>query len=138
MTVHLREHCLNSNQTMNKADSRASVAGGILIVLVAMLVSCPRLSAQRPAPNHRIVIAASTVLDGKGHTLHNVRIVDGSMLSELLTDFECAGKSPGFSQTHIWQNVATHQRSQFSQRRFGTRVNSLSLSVTTVYPRASP
>ncbi len=34
-----------------------------------------RVAAQTTAPNKRIVIAASTVLDGKGGVLHNTRIV---------------------------------------------------------------
>ncbi len=33
------------------------------------------VSTQSPAPDRRIVIAASTVLDGKGHVLRNTRIV---------------------------------------------------------------
>ena len=34
-----------------------------------------RVAAQTTAPNKQIVIAASTVLDGKGGVLHNTRIV---------------------------------------------------------------
>ena len=32
-------------------------------------------SPQNPAPQKRMVIAASTLLDGKGHVLHDTRIV---------------------------------------------------------------
>ncbi len=39
------------------------------------------VSPQTPAQNKRIVIAASTVLDGKGHVLHDTRIViEGSQI----------------------------------------------------------
>jgi imidazolonepropionase-like amidohydrolase len=39
------------------------------------------MAAQTPAPNKRIVIAASTVLDGKGGVLHDTRIVvEGSKI----------------------------------------------------------
>ncbi len=40
-----------------------------------------RVSAQLPAPGQRIVIGASTMLDGKGHVLHRTRVViEGSRI----------------------------------------------------------
>jgi imidazolonepropionase-like amidohydrolase len=40
-----------------------------------------QMSTQSPTTNHRIVIAASTVLDGKGGVLHDTRIViEGSKI----------------------------------------------------------
>jgi len=44
-------------------------------VLVVVFTPAGRVSAQASTPNQRIVIAASTALDGKGHTLRDVRIV---------------------------------------------------------------
>jgi hypothetical protein len=61
-------------------------AGRCLLVLTVLAVFVPaqRISAQTPAQNKRIVIAASTVLDGKGHVLHNTRIVvEGSKIVAL-------------------------------------------------------
>ena len=44
--------------------------------VLACLIACQSIaSAQTPDPNKQIVIAASTVLDGKGAVLHNTRIV---------------------------------------------------------------
>ena len=41
----------------------------------------PQSLSQTPAPNKPVVIAASTVLDGKGGVLHNTRIViEGSKI----------------------------------------------------------
>jgi imidazolonepropionase-like amidohydrolase len=44
------------------------------IACVLGFCATPRLAAGQPAPG-RIVIAAGIVLDGKGHTVHNTRIV---------------------------------------------------------------
>ncbi len=49
----------------------------------------PRGSAQAPAQGKRIVIAASTVLDGKGGALHDARIVvEGSKIAAVETKAE--------------------------------------------------
>lgn len=45
------------------------------LLVALMLIACLCVSAQTPAPNQRIVIAASVALDGKGHVLRNTRIV---------------------------------------------------------------
>ncbi len=50
----------------------------ILRHLLSFITICAlvhTLSAQTPGFPHRIVLAASTVLDGKGHILRNTRIV---------------------------------------------------------------
>src|SRR5215813_12788082 len=42
----------------------------------ALLICCSiQTQSQTPKPARRVVIAASTVLDGKGHVLRNTRIV---------------------------------------------------------------
>src|SRR5438105_10284380 len=55
----------------------------ILCVFSILVVCAParRTSSQTPAPKPRIVIAVSTMLDGKGHVLRNTRIVvEGSKI----------------------------------------------------------
>src|SRR6202050_2734570 len=56
----------------------------IIFSMVGILgLSAPRqqVSPPTPAPPKRIVIAASSVLDGKGHVLHDTRIaVEGSKI----------------------------------------------------------
>ena len=49
--------------------------------LVVLVIVCGLVPAQTPPPNKQIVIAASTVLDGKGGVLHDTRIVvEGSKI----------------------------------------------------------
>ncbi|HXY09006.1 MAG TPA: amidohydrolase family protein [Terriglobales bacterium] len=45
-----------------------------ILSMVGICVLAPRIFAQTSSPPQHIAIAASTVLDGKGHTLHDVRI----------------------------------------------------------------
>jgi len=55
-----------------------------ILSIVGICVVVPRISAETPSPPQRIVIAASTVLDGKGHTLRDVRIViEGSKIATM-------------------------------------------------------
>ena len=59
------------------------IAKLILCVFTILVVCAParRISSQTPAPKPRIVIAVSTMLDGKGHVLRNTRIVvEGSKI----------------------------------------------------------
>ena len=59
------------------------IAKLILCVFSILVVCAParRLSSQTPAPKPRIVIAVSTMLDGRGHVLRNTRIVvEGSKI----------------------------------------------------------
>ncbi|MDQ5835260.1 MAG: hypothetical protein M3379_00490, partial [Acidobacteriota bacterium] len=49
--------------------------------LLCVCASARRTSAQSPAPSKRVVIAVSTLLDGRGHVLRNTRIViEGSKI----------------------------------------------------------
>jgi imidazolonepropionase-like amidohydrolase len=54
-----------------------AIIGSKLLFLATLCLSAPLALAQRntPTKNKRIIIAASTVLDGKGHVLRNTRIV---------------------------------------------------------------
>jgi imidazolonepropionase-like amidohydrolase len=54
---------------------RASKICVCVLVILYLYISDVTVSAQVPSSNKRIVIAASTVLDGKGGTLHDVSIV---------------------------------------------------------------
>ena len=66
-------------------------------------------SSSKPAPGRRIVIAASTVLDGKGSVLHDTRIViDGSKIASLdpkaePIDYDLSGLTvlPGWIDAHV-------------------------------------
>jgi imidazolonepropionase-like amidohydrolase len=78
-----------------------------LIILTACTLA-QRTSAQTPAPK-RIVIAASTVLDGKGHVLHTTRIViEGSKIVAIdpkagPVDYDLRGLTvlPGWIDAHV-------------------------------------
>src|SRR5438552_16537038 len=82
-----------------------------IILCVIILCGCvliQRTSAQTPGPK-RIVIAASTVLDGQGHVLHNTRIViEGSKIVAIDTtagpvDYDLRGLTvlPGWIDAHV-------------------------------------
>ncbi len=68
-----------------------------------------QISASAPAQNRRIVIAASSVLDGKGGVLHNTRIViEGSKIVALdpkagPVDYDLRGLTmlPGWIDAHV-------------------------------------
>ena len=80
----------------------------LLIILVGFL-SAQRSSSQTPPPNKRIVIAAGTLLDGKGNVLHNTRIVvEGSKIVALdpkagPVDYDLRGLTvlPGWIDAHV-------------------------------------
>ncbi len=58
----------------------AKIIVGILSVLGAR-ATAQQISSPTPAQSNSITIAASTLLDGKGHVLHNARIVvEGSKI----------------------------------------------------------
>lgn len=60
---------------------RVSRIPRFILVVLELWALGARISAQTPAASQRIVIAASTVLDGRGQTLHDVRIViEGSKI----------------------------------------------------------
>jgi len=80
------------------------------IVLVGLCALAARGFAQAPESNQRIVIAASTVLDGKGGTLHDVRIaIQGSKIVGITpgaagpVDYDLRGLTvlPGFIDAHV-------------------------------------
>jgi hypothetical protein len=83
------------------AEKRGTMRPAKLIVCVLPLEAAalmPRLSAQTSASTHRIVMAAGTVLDGKGNTLKDVRIaIEGSKIVAVTSNTEgpvdstCAG-----------------------------------------------
>jgi imidazolonepropionase-like amidohydrolase len=68
-----------------------------------------RISSQTPAPGKRMVIAASTVLDGKGRVLHDARIVvEGSKIVAMdpkagPVDYDLRGLTvlPGWIDAHV-------------------------------------
>jgi len=59
----------------------STIPRSILIIIVFGICAVVPISAQTRATSPRIVIAASTVFDGKGHVLHDVRIaIEGSKI----------------------------------------------------------
>jgi imidazolonepropionase-like amidohydrolase len=81
---------------------------GILIILV--ICDFVAISAQTRATSQRIVIAASSVFDGKGHVLHDVRIViEGSKIiavnqgADGPADYDLRGLTvlPGWIDAHV-------------------------------------
>ncbi len=82
----------------------------IPVYILVILELAARVSAQTPAATQRIVIAASTVLDGKGQTLHDVRIViEGSKIVGINpgtggpVDYDLRGLTvlPGWIDAHV-------------------------------------
>ena len=87
--------------------SKFSLAALTIVLLCGW---AQRVCAQTPASPQRIVIAAGTVLDGKGHTLHNVRIVvEGSKINAINqgiqgpVDYDLRGLTvlPGWIDAHV-------------------------------------
>jgi imidazolonepropionase-like amidohydrolase len=88
-----------------------------LLVIVSVCTLAPLVSsrgtsqspAQAPVKSKRVVIAASTVLDGKGHVLHNTRIVvEGSKIVAIdpkagPVDYDLRGLTvlPGWIDAHV-------------------------------------
>ena len=81
----------------------------IVSILGACAASAQRVSSQTPSQSKRIVIAASTVLDGKGHVLHDMRIViEGSKIVAIdpragPVDYDLRGLTvlPGWIDAHV-------------------------------------
>ncbi|MGA7895389.1 MAG: hypothetical protein WCA49_19385, partial [Candidatus Sulfotelmatobacter sp.] len=60
---------------------RRAKAISCILSIVSVCALAPRTPGQTLASQHPIVIAASAVIDGKGHILHDVRIViEGSKI----------------------------------------------------------
>ncbi len=83
-----------------------------ILFISSVLSSCALAqisSSSKPAPGRRIVIAASTVLDGKGGVLHQTRIViDGSKIAAFdpkaePIDYDLRGLTvlPGWIDAHV-------------------------------------
>ena len=84
----------------------------IILCILSILGVCARaqgVSAQTPAQAKRIVIAASTVLDGKGRVLRDTRIViEGSKIVAIdpkagPVDYDLRGLTvlPGWIDAHV-------------------------------------
>src|SRR5579863_6916804 len=82
----------------------------ILIIIILGICESVPISAQTRATSPRIVIAASAVFDGKGHVLHDVRIVtEGSKIvainsgAEGPVDYDLRGLTvlPGWIDAHV-------------------------------------
>jgi imidazolonepropionase-like amidohydrolase len=84
----------------------------IILSMLSILGACApaqRVSSQSLAQSKRIVIAASAVLDGKGHVLHDTRIViDGSKIVAIdpkagPVDYDLRGLTvlPGWIDVHV-------------------------------------
>lgn len=88
----------------------------ITLTILGILATCAlpqQTSSQAPAPSKRIVIAASTVLDGKRHVLHDTRIViEGSKIVAIQpsddpktgpVDYDLRGLTvlPGWIDAHV-------------------------------------
>ena len=80
-----------------------------MLIILGICAFVP-ISAQTRAPSQRIVIAASAVFDGKGHVLHDVRIViEGSKIvainpnAEGPADYDLRGVTvlPGWIDAHV-------------------------------------
>src|SRR6266852_169223 len=79
-----------------------------IVSIISASAMAQRISGQVPAPK-RIVIAASTVLDGQGHVLHNTRIViEGSKIIAIdpkagPVDYDLRGLTvlPGWIDAHV-------------------------------------
>src|SRR5436189_6219245 len=79
----------------------------LLCLIPVILLSCA-LVQEASAQNKRIVIAAGTLLDGKGHVLHNTRIViEGSKIVAIdpkagPVDYDLVGLTvlPGWIDAH--------------------------------------
>lgn len=78
-------------------------------IIVGICVLAPRISAQTVPPSKRIVIAASTVLDGHGRVLRDVRLViEGSKIVAIdpqagPADYDLRGLTvlPGWIDAHV-------------------------------------
>jgi imidazolonepropionase-like amidohydrolase len=98
-------------QERTRGETIMQAALIILCILIILGVSTPaqRMSAQTPAQSQRIVIAASTVLDGKGRVLHNTRIViEGGKIVAIdpkagPVDYDLRGLTvlPGWIDAHV-------------------------------------
>jgi imidazolonepropionase-like amidohydrolase len=89
---------------------RSTKAISFILSIVGACFLVPPIPAQTPASRQRIVIAASEVLDGKGHILHDVPIViEGSKIVAIgpkiegPVDYDLRGLTvlPGWIDAHV-------------------------------------
>ena len=87
-------------------------SANIILCIVAVLCAwtpARRASSQTPAPSRRVVIAVSTLLDGRGHVLRNTRIVvEGSKIvaidpqaAPVTYDLRGLTVLPGWIDSHV-------------------------------------
>jgi imidazolonepropionase-like amidohydrolase len=81
---------------------------GVLVLELSSLI--PRIFAQAASPTHRIIVAASTVLDGKGNIFKDVRVaIEGSKIVAINpniegpVDYDLRGLTvmPGWIDAHV-------------------------------------
>ncbi|MFL6228840.1 MAG: amidohydrolase family protein [Pyrinomonadaceae bacterium] len=126
-----------------------------LFVLAAATMT-PQTSSQTPTPNRRIVIAASTVLDGRGHVLRNTRIVvEGGKIVAVdpkaaPVDYDLRGLTlmPGWIDAHVhitWsfgengKNAGADETTQFAAYQAASNAwATLAAGFTTVQSVGSP
>ena len=88
---------------------RRAKAISCILGILGVCALAPQISSQTPAPSKPIVIAASTVLDGKGHVLHDTRIVvEGAKIAAIdpkagPVDYDLRGLTvlPGWIDAHV-------------------------------------
>src|SRR5271169_3204301 len=82
----------------------------VCVLIFEVSALSPRSSAQTPPSTHRIVIAASTVLDGKGSPIKDVRIaIEDSKIVAIIpngegpVDYDLRGLTvlPGWIDAHV-------------------------------------
>ena len=81
----------------------------VIFGFVCLYFETPQLSSQTSRANHHIVIAASTLLDGRGQVLHDVNLViEASKIASVRTregavDYDLRGLTvmPGWIDAHV-------------------------------------
>lgn len=85
------------------------MSASIIVCVLSVCALVQEASSQTPVPDKRVVIAASAVLDGKGHVLHDTRIViEGSRIGAIdpkagPVDYDLRGLTvlPGWIDAHV-------------------------------------
>src|ERR1043165_3234642 len=134
-------------------------SANIILCVVAVLCAwtpARRTSAQSPAPSRRVVIAVSTLLDGRGHVLRNTRIVvEGSKIvaidpqaAPVTYDLRGLTVLPGWIDSHVhitWsfgrdgKNVGADETTQDAAYRSASNARlTLLAGFTTVQSVGSP
>src|SRR4029077_19452890 len=99
-----------SDRAEEGAVMRPAKAISFILSIVGVFALAPRTPAQTAASRQPIVIAASVVIDGKGHILHDVRIViEGSKIVAIVpkiegpVDYDLRGLTvlPGWIDAHV-------------------------------------